>query len=167
MRCPNCGKRLRDKKASYCPHCGESLSSQNNKYNDNENLEVLIRRNKNDDLKNTGTILILVGIFFLLLIFGLYLIISGAIMRKEAKANSRTQHEILYFDKANNKFVFYNIKDIEYIVDPKDIIKIYKATLNDEVVARIIYKNKSKTLELGFAFKDDIDKANKFLKEIN
>lgn len=163
MYCPNCGKRIQKKKLSYCPHCGESLNIRNSKYSDVEHLEVLIRRNKNDDLRNTGNILIFIGVVFFLLIFGIYLIVAGIIMKKEAKANSRSKHEILYFDKENQKYIFYSYNDIEYIVDKKDIIKIYNATLNDEITVKIIYKNKTRTINLGFAFKEDVIKVNKEL----
>jgi uncharacterized membrane protein YvbJ len=29
MKCPNCGRKIKDKNVSYCPYCGESLGSTN------------------------------------------------------------------------------------------------------------------------------------------
>ncbi len=166
MNCPNCERTIKDKKVMYCPYCGEPLMSQAKYKNlSSEDIEVIMRRDKNDELRHTGSILIIIGIFCLLIIFGLYLIIAGAVIKKEAKKNARNKHDLMYLDKSNNKVIFNSVDDREYVVDTKDIIKIYGSGFNDEVVATFIFKGKTKTINLGFAFKEDIAKAINFLKE--
>ncbi len=168
MNCPNCNKLIKDKNALYCPKCGEPLISDNIYRNLNEdNIEILIRRNRSNEDKNTGNIFIFLGIFFFLIIFGIFLLSAGILIKKEAKKNAKNNHEIMYLDKQNNKIIIYSIDNKEYVVDPKDIVNLYESGTSKEIEATLIYKDKSKGLILGFTFKDDLAKAKTALKEIN
>lgn len=57
------------------------------------------------------------------------------------------KNESLYYTEKNN------VDDREYVVDTKDVIKIYGTGFINKVVNTFVFKGKTKTINLGSALR--------------
>ena len=134
IKCPECGKEISDK-AKSCPHCGFPIEQKDNPTTKEESgnpLVVIAARGSRGYQSFTISISVLLFIicaagFVLSIIwitvpfFGIFLLIVSILglgvsifntvyLSILLKQNSKVIESLIYYDKSNSKFVFYDVK---------------------------------------------------------
>ena len=188
IRCPECGKQI-SSKAKACPHCGFPLDDVIKPNEEELVIEPLLERKKSSIVVSIFLFLFLEVIFaggfvfcvlmsvlnhevfqsldglfiVLMLLFGAasLIAIAGLVVTiiDRAKNNNRLDKDLIKYDKEQKLLIFYSFKDIELKIDPSKVLhldgnsKVFLYYIDDNK------KKKTKMLTLGYAHKDDIQRA--------
>ena len=188
IRCPECGKQI-SSKAKACPHCGFPLDDVIKPNEEELVIEPLLERKKSSIVASIFLFLFLELVFaagfvfcvlmsvlnhevfqsldglfiVLMLLFGAasLIAIAGLVVTiiDRAKNNNRLDKDLNKYDKEQKLLIFYSFKDIELKIDPSKVLhldgnsKVFLYYIDDNK------KKKTKMLTLGYAHKDDIQRA--------
>ena len=188
IRCPECGKQI-SSKAKACPHCGFPLDDVIKPNEEKPVIEPILERKKSSiatsiflflflelvfaagfvfcvlmSVLNHEVFQSLDGLFIvLMLLFGAasLIAIAGLVVTiiDRAKNNNRLDKDLIKYDKEQKVLIFYSFKDIELKIDPSKVLhldgnsKVFLYYIDDSK------KKKTKMLTLGYAHKDDIQRA--------
>ena len=187
IRCPECGREI-SSRAKACPHCGFPMDDVVKPNEEPLTIEPLLERRKASIVASVFLFIFLELLFLgafifcvvlsiykpdyfksfvvlfivLMLIFGseALIAIAGLVVTiiDRAKNNNRLDKELIKYDKEQKLLIFYSFKDIELSVDPS---KVQRIDGNSKVFLYYIddSKKKTKMLTLGYAHKDDIQRA--------
>ena len=188
IRCPECGKQI-SSKAKACPHCGFPLDDVIKPNEEELAIEPILERKKSSIVASIFLFLFLELVFaagfvfcvlmsvlnhevfqsldglfiVLMLLFGAasLIAIAGLVITiiERAKNNNRLDKDLIKYDKEQKVLIFYSFKDIELKIDPS---KVQHLDGNSKVFLYYIddsKKKKTKMLTLGYAHKDDIQRA--------
>lgn len=188
IRCPECKKQI-SSRAKACPHCGFPLDDVIKPNEEDLVIEPILERKKSSivasiflflflEIVFTGGFVFcvllnvfkpeffqsLTGLFIvLMLLFGAasLIAIAGLVITiiDRAKNNNRLDKDLIKYDKEEKVLIFYSFKDIELKIDPS---KVQHIDGNSKVFLYYIddsKKKKTKMLTLGYAHKDDIQRA--------
>ena len=188
IRCPECGKQI-SSKAKACPHCGFPLDDVIKPNEEKPVIEPILERKKSSiatsiflflflelvfaagfvfcvlmSVLNHEVFQSLDGLFIvLMLLFGAasLIAIAGLVVTiiDRAKNNNRLDKDLIKYDKEQKLLIFYSFKDVELKIDPSKVLhldgnsKVFLYYIDDSK------KKKTKMLTLGYAHKDDIQRA--------
>ena len=188
IRCPECKQQI-SSKAKACPHCGFPLDDVIKPNEEELVIEPILERKKSSivasiflflflelvfaagfvfcvlvNVYNQETFQSLSGLFIvLMLLFGAASLVTiGGLVTTiidRAKNNNRLDKDLIKYDKEEKVLIFYSFKDIELKIDPS---KVQHLDGNSKVFLYCIddnKKKKTKMLTLGYAHKDDIQRA--------
>ncbi len=191
IKCPECGKEISDQ-APACIHCGFPLNKQKEPVQQDE--PILSRKKVNalipiiiyvliDTIIGLGFTLsiifmdryfwgIFVGVEIMLVFFTIVSIFAmvDAIVER-AKNNNRLDINLIEYSKDKNELILRNHKDKTLTIEPqsfrfldgkeKAFLYYYETRTNDGKI-----KNTQKMFVLGYAEKDDINKARELLNKL-
>ena len=188
IRCPECGREI-SSRAKACPHCGFPMDDVVKPNDEDLVIEPILERKKSSIVASIFLFLFLelvfaggfvfcvllnifkpeffqslTGLFIvLMLLFGAasLIAIAGLVVTiiDRAKNNNRLDKDLIKYDKEQKVLIFYSFKDIELNIDPS---KVQHLDGNSKVFLYYIddsKKKKTKMLTLGYAHKDDIQRA--------
>ncbi len=188
IRCPECKKQI-SSKAKACPHCGFPMDDVIKPNEEEVIIETILERKKSSIVASIFLFLFLELVFaagfvfcvlmsvlnhevfqslqglfiVLMLLFGAasLIAIAGLVVTiiDRAKNNNRIDKDLIKYDKEQKVLIFYSFKDIELKIDPS---KVQHLDGNSKVFLYYIddnKKRKTKMLTLGYAHKDDIQRA--------
>ena len=187
IRCPECGKQI-SSRAKACPHCGFPMEDVIKPEEEPLTIEPLLERRKASIVASVFLFIFLELLFLgafifcvvlsiykpdyfksfvvlfivLMLIFGseALIAIAGLVVTiiDRTKNNNRLDKDLIKYDNEQKILIFYSFKDIELSIDPS---KVQRIDGNSKVFLYYIddSKKKTKMLTLGYAHKDDIQRA--------
>ena len=167
IKCPECGKDVSDT-IDACIHCGFKLKKkpiEQKATNNSSNLVVLMRRARVG--KSRYVVLWALGIAFVFLIFGIFMIAIGIASIDVIQENNNVVYECIYYGKKQQQFVICDIKNKKYTVKPNEILKIDNNGLADSVRIKIKKPNgKKKTIIVGMTSLTDFEYLKVFLETL-
>ena len=187
IRCPECGREI-SSRAKACPHCGFPMDDVIKPNEEEVIIETILERKKSSivasiflflflevvftagfvfcvlvNVYSQETFQSLSGLFIvLMLLFGAssLIAIAGLVVTiiDRAKNNNRLDKDLIKYDKEQKILIFYSFKDVELKIDSS---KVQHLDGNSKVFLYYIddSKKKTKMLTLGYAHKDDIQRA--------
>ena len=188
IRCPECGREI-SSRAKACPHCGFPMDDVVKPEEEPLTIEPLLERRKASIVASVFLFIFLELLFLgafifcvvlsiykpdyfksfvvlfivLMLIFGseALIAIAGLVVTiiDRTKNNNRLDKDLIKYDNEQKILIFYSFKDIELSIDPS---KVQRLDGNSKAFLYYIDEsknNKTKMISLGYANKDDIQRA--------